>query len=50
MPIGGGGDVLSLGFEFEGTIDKSAPFGWATANNIEQIMIGCGAVVRDAAK
>ena len=50
MSVGGGGNVLSLGFEFEGTVDKRAPFGCAITDNFEKIMIGCGAIVRDAAK
>ena len=50
MPVGGGGNVLSLGFEFEGTVEKRALFRWAITDHIEKIMIGCGAIVRDAAK
>ena len=50
MSVGGGGNVLSLGFEFESTVDKRAPFGWAGADQIEKIVISRGAIVRDAAK
>ena len=42
--------MLSLGFEFEGTVDERAPFGWASADEVKEVMIGCGAIIRDAAK
>ena len=50
MHVGGGSNVLSLGFEIESTVGKRAPFGWAGADKIEKIVISGGAIVRDAAK
>ena len=50
MPVGGGGHVLSLGFEFQSMVDKRAPFGWAGSDKIEKFVISGGAIVRDAAK
>ena len=50
MPGGGGGGVLSLGFEFESTVDKRAPLGWAGADKIEKIVVGGGTIVRHVAK
>ena len=49
-PVGGGGNVLHLGLKFERKVVERAPFGWAAADVVEKIVVGGGAVVRDATK
>ena len=34
--------MLPLGFKFERTIDKRAPFGWAAADVVEKIVVCFG--------
>ena len=42
---GGGGDVLSSGFNSERAVNTRAPFGWATADEVKEISIGGRAII-----